>query len=485
MKVSKYNDVIEPNKAIMLLAIFQIIRSDKTDGNQIRFTPSLSNIFNFFWREYVSSDVRFVCNAATSFMKLCNESFIKFSLKSYSIGLPDNAWTQSLIDEYCDYISIDPELFNLIKSDDSFKALVNALTERFNLVKRDKISSDKSLKGSSHKIIIEKYNEHSIVVYGNIKESDFFHFRDMGGFLTTEAKFGICWILDKVKENEIRSIFGDKISTTPRVTRISDIKSLDLPIGDATFHNNARIQKQEKTNETSNHQPSSASISAKGTKNEFNKFLSVIKSSEGINLPKNVISDLLDASGCNYIKKLSKSHTNKTDLFSIRDATTILRMVSIINKDVQHGVVSDITFYMIKCYLYFIEEIEHGVSVSSLINKDVDSLLSSEHYSLSGTPVGFYSIRTDSFEVKPSNKVNMLVSFLNYIGPEKVSQMNLYLNGFGFVVKTREIENYRNYSFLNGGYWVSTQGSIREIGSLLELICKNLNKFIEIKYLYK
>lgn len=112
LKSFDFLGVSGPHKAILLLAIFELIYKNILNENKIYYTTELEDLYNKKWREFEGTAP--TLGIAYPYAHLGREPFIKHILirqiKDYN-----DIWNKQKIRQYIWYSQIDSALFNLLK----------------------------------------------------------------------------------------------------------------------------------------------------------------------------------------------------------------------------------------------------------------------------------------------------------------------------------------------------------------------------------
>ena len=108
-----------PHKAVLLLAIMDLIEAGDIDSPRIVLTNQLEKAFEKEWRRFIGEPLVFKCKVATPFWHMRNEPFYNLYLNSGEEILNlDNPYSIKRLREDT-YALIDSDLFNLMQDEDS------------------------------------------------------------------------------------------------------------------------------------------------------------------------------------------------------------------------------------------------------------------------------------------------------------------------------------------------------------------------------
>ncbi len=117
-----------PHKAILLLAIMELIADGIIEENHIVLSNELVTRFGQVWDRYINTEERFKKKIVTPFWHLKNEPFYHIFLND---GTPattiENPYSVKKLKELV-YVSLDNDLFKLIKTESGKEELSTVLT---------------------------------------------------------------------------------------------------------------------------------------------------------------------------------------------------------------------------------------------------------------------------------------------------------------------------------------------------------------------
>ncbi|MCI2108872.1 MAG: EVE domain-containing protein [Bacteroidales bacterium] len=116
-----------PHKAVLLLAIMDLIADGTIDSNHIVLSEELVSRFDQLWKEYVSPDAPFQPKVATPYWHLQNEPFyhLFFNDGTKATDIDNPYKVQKL--RHIVFATLDEELFGLIQNEDTREELATAL----------------------------------------------------------------------------------------------------------------------------------------------------------------------------------------------------------------------------------------------------------------------------------------------------------------------------------------------------------------------
>lgn len=138
MTVKKTNGMLSPHKAIMLLAVIDMIEYELTDGNRYYLDEETEASYQYNWNLYIPVNVfMFKPNPWTPFWHLKKEPFWHFATipgKEECIeDLAPKGQTASVgkMRNVIKYAYLDEELYSLLKLEDSRSVFKKLLVERY------------------------------------------------------------------------------------------------------------------------------------------------------------------------------------------------------------------------------------------------------------------------------------------------------------------------------------------------------------------
>lgn len=138
LKVKKTNGRQSPHKAIMLLAVIDIIEFELTDGNRFYLDQETEDSYYYCWNQYIPENYYwFKPNPWTPFWHLNQEPFWHFVAKAGKeerIGnLVPKGYTASVgkMREVIEYACLDDELFTLLKDEHSRTQIREVLIKNY------------------------------------------------------------------------------------------------------------------------------------------------------------------------------------------------------------------------------------------------------------------------------------------------------------------------------------------------------------------
>lgn len=121
-------------KTIMLLSIFSLISNGYFTNNIIEFDERLATQYRYIWDKLVPQKLPQSHNSCRSFVYLIKEPFFMYEIKKGKRGLDlRRDWDKNSIKSHIKYISLDHELFLLVKKKSTRIQLIEFLTNLFGL----------------------------------------------------------------------------------------------------------------------------------------------------------------------------------------------------------------------------------------------------------------------------------------------------------------------------------------------------------------
>ena len=108
-----------PHKAVLLLAIIDLVESGVITSSKIVLTEKLEDSFGKVWKHYIGSSLIFTPKVATPFWHMQNEPFYRLCLNNGqdTVGMKAQYSVNWLRDNT--YAVIDQKLFNLMKDENA------------------------------------------------------------------------------------------------------------------------------------------------------------------------------------------------------------------------------------------------------------------------------------------------------------------------------------------------------------------------------
>lgn len=122
------------SKTIMLLSIFSLISNGYFINNIIEFDERLATHYKYIWDKLVHQKLPHTHNSCRSFVYLIKEPFFIYEIKRGKRGLDlRREWDKNSIKSHIKYISLDHELFLLVKNKSTRIQFIKFLTNLFGL----------------------------------------------------------------------------------------------------------------------------------------------------------------------------------------------------------------------------------------------------------------------------------------------------------------------------------------------------------------
>lgn len=120
-----------PHKAVLLLAIMDMIESGEITRPRIVLTKQLEDAFEKEWKRFIGAPLVFKCKVATPFWHMQNEPFYSLFLNTgEEIKGFNNPYSVKRLREET-YAVIDPDLFKLMQKKDSRTELRELLIGKY------------------------------------------------------------------------------------------------------------------------------------------------------------------------------------------------------------------------------------------------------------------------------------------------------------------------------------------------------------------
>lgn len=114
-KMQNKGGSVSPHKPILLITIFDLIKTGDINSNRIYFNDLLRKRFVEIWCELIHGESDYHPNFSEPFARLASSPFYSLKLRK-PIKEKQRAWTAKRVSEYIEYAEIDIELFNLVKT---------------------------------------------------------------------------------------------------------------------------------------------------------------------------------------------------------------------------------------------------------------------------------------------------------------------------------------------------------------------------------
>lgn len=138
MKVKKTNGRLSPHKAIMLLAVIDMIEFELTEGNRFYIDDETESSYHYNWNQYIPENMLlFKPNPWTPYWHLYQEPFWHFFAKQGKEeridSLVPKGQTASVgkMREVIEYAYLDEELYSLLKDENSRSLLRDKLIAKY------------------------------------------------------------------------------------------------------------------------------------------------------------------------------------------------------------------------------------------------------------------------------------------------------------------------------------------------------------------
>lgn len=120
-----------PHKAVLLLAIMDLIEAGTLTTATVVLTPQLEEAFETEWKRFVGSPLVFKCKVATPYWHMQNEPFYTLCFNNgKTIQTFKNTYSVVRLREDT-FAILDPDLYSLMKDSDSRSELRNALISTY------------------------------------------------------------------------------------------------------------------------------------------------------------------------------------------------------------------------------------------------------------------------------------------------------------------------------------------------------------------
>lgn len=126
-----------PHKAILLIAIFDGIRTGLYSDSKITFNQELESLYNAHWNKYVGGSP--TLGAVYPFIHLGRESFFTHVLNK-TIRDYDKTWSRHKIGQYVKYAILDKRTFETVKNKKAYERIKDFLINRYCLTKTEETS---------------------------------------------------------------------------------------------------------------------------------------------------------------------------------------------------------------------------------------------------------------------------------------------------------------------------------------------------------
>ncbi len=124
LKSFNFMGITGPHKAILLITIFEGIRSGLYKENKITFSEELEKSYNRNWSKYVGGFPSL--GAVYPFMHLGREKFFNH-ITMKGISNYDKMWNRRLVDQHVRYAVLPNKLYTIIKDDEFYTKLKDQL----------------------------------------------------------------------------------------------------------------------------------------------------------------------------------------------------------------------------------------------------------------------------------------------------------------------------------------------------------------------
>ena len=120
-----------PHKAVLLLAIMDLIEAGTLTTATVVLTPQLEEAFETEWKRFVGSSLVFKCKVATPYWHMQNEPFYTLCFNNgKTIHTFKNTYSVARLREDT-FAILDPDLYSLMKDSDSRSELRNVLISNY------------------------------------------------------------------------------------------------------------------------------------------------------------------------------------------------------------------------------------------------------------------------------------------------------------------------------------------------------------------
>ena len=117
-----------PHKAVLLLALFYLVRTKAITSNEIEFTENLENVYNSYWLKLFGSEP--TLGASYPFVHLGKDLILTHTLIK-SIHNYDKTWNRQEIRRYIKISSIDKKLFASLSNKEMNSKLRDFIIDRY------------------------------------------------------------------------------------------------------------------------------------------------------------------------------------------------------------------------------------------------------------------------------------------------------------------------------------------------------------------
>ena len=114
-KIHTKGGILSPHKPVLLLSIFELIKTDIITSNRVYFDDILIAKFCEIWNKVVPSNLCHHPNYSEPFVRLSSSPFYKLKLK-HPIDVKIKTWNSKRVKQYVEYAVLDTELVELIRN---------------------------------------------------------------------------------------------------------------------------------------------------------------------------------------------------------------------------------------------------------------------------------------------------------------------------------------------------------------------------------
>lgn len=154
-----------PHKAVLLLAIFYLVKIKEISSQKIYFTELLEKQYNTYWKQLFGNDP--TLGAAYPFAHLNKDSILQHKLIRPLLDY-DIMWNRQTLRKYIPYTMMEKQLFSLLKDKECNTVLGDFLINHYCKLYKKHNAVNGSTKSLSHKDRFQKYLETTPNDRGNL-----------------------------------------------------------------------------------------------------------------------------------------------------------------------------------------------------------------------------------------------------------------------------------------------------------------------------
>ena len=209
---------------------------------------------------------------------------------------------------------------------------------------------------------------------------------------------------------------------------------------------------------------------------DFKTYLRTVKSAQNKPFSTSSIGVYLGAARSPYMQAKASKYISSGSIFDTQDKSILQRIYADIQQDIQQKKASNYTLYALKLYIQFLDSQKNENQIASSQQPVQRRVPTVNVHKSSDSMTWSISVKDEDYVITGKNLTELIVDFVNQLGPELVYDMYIPYLGAFLVDKEINRKYYNQSKQLRGGYWINTCSStpskinqIKEIANRLDL----------------